>query len=61
MATKPSVQKQIMDKIKHYSDEADLCEARNQPKQADRYRGRADGLEEAYKIFISNDLSNALI
>jgi hypothetical protein len=53
--TTPSVQKQIMDKIQRYRNEAILCDARNNFAQADRYRGRADGLEEAYKIFISED------
>ena len=55
--TTPSIQKQIMDKIKYYRDEAFLCDTRNQPKKAERYYGRADGLEEAYKIFISQEVA----
>ena len=58
MPTAPSVQKQIMDKIKYYRDEASLCDARNQTAKADRYLGRADGLEEAYKIFISQAVNS---
>ena len=55
--TTPSIQKQIMDKIARYRDEAILCGARNQHAKAERYYGRADGLEEAYKIFISQEVA----
>ena len=50
-----TLQKQIIDKIQYYNDEAVLCDARNQTAKADRYRSRAEGIEEAYKIFISQE------
>jgi hypothetical protein len=49
----PSMQKQIMDKIQYYRDESARYLARGQKTKADMAYGRADGLEEAYKIFIS--------
>jgi hypothetical protein len=48
-----STQKQIMDKIKYYRNQADIYTARGQAEKASHAWGRADGLEEAYKIFIS--------
>ena len=56
--TTPSLQKQIMDKIKYYRDESFLCDARNQHDKAYMYIGRAAGLEEAYKMFISEKAGN---
>jgi hypothetical protein len=48
-----STQKQIMDKIQQYRNEATIALARGNDKKSAWWDGRADGLEEAYKIFIS--------
>jgi hypothetical protein len=50
-----STQKLIMDKIKYYRDESARYLVKSEKTKADMAYGRADGLEEAYKIFISNE------
>jgi hypothetical protein len=50
-----SMQKQIMDKIQYYRDQSTIYTARGQAEKSSHAWGRADGLEEAYKIFISTE------
>lgn len=53
-----TTQKQIMDKIQQYRNESTIAYARGNEKKSAWWDGRADGLEEAYKIFIAMESSN---
>lgn len=50
-----TTQKQIMDKIQQYRTEEHIWTLKGNDAKSAWYGGRADGLEEAYKILISTE------